>query len=334
MKKTVSFTKNASNIFFHILTQCNLKCRHCYINPDQHGNIILDIEVIKKWLGVFAKKCKNPNVIFLGGEPTLHPHLSEAVRFAKKTGYTSVTIDTNGYLFHDILEKTTPDDLDFISFSLDGPTPETNDSLRGKGSFAQCTAGIKAAKKKGFSVSLIYTVSSANLVQIEKMPELLEDLGVDRFFIQVIGMRGKPAEKEKNNQDIEQVSRSSWMKIVPNVADTVAKSGIVTTYPKVFLAHDEVFECAGLVADNYFIFPNGRVYRCPLCEDFPLHSLRFEGNRLCEAEKINEADLFPLSIPEGCVMNKMIQPDNLSYDTDGNPEYKVACCMLKEKVSF
>jgi len=31
-------------------------------------------------------------------------------------------------------------------------------------------------------------------------------------------------------------------------------------------------------------------------------------------------------------MNKLIQPHNLSYREDGAPEYKIACCLLKEEV--
>jgi hypothetical protein len=99
------------------------------------------------------------------------------------------------------------------------------------------------------------------------------------------------------------------------------------------LEPEERFECAGLVAQNYFIFPNGRVYRCPLCEDHPIHSLVFEDNMLCETESLNESDLFKLNIAEGCVMNKLIQPDNLSYTVGGVPEYKIACCLLKEEIS-
>ena len=48
---------------------------------------------------------------------------------------------------------------------------------------------------------------------------------------------------------------------------------------------------------------------------------------------INETDLFQLSIPEGCVMNKIIQPDNIAYDRDGRPKFKIACCLLKEEVT-
>ena len=116
------------------------------------------------------------------------------------------------------------------------------------------------------------------------------------------------------------------------MAQKIAELGITVSYPKVFLSFDEVFECAGTVAENYFIFPNGRVYRCPLCEDFPLHSMAIQNNMLVKTPKINEVDLFGLNIPEGCVMNKLIQPGNLSYNKKGEPEYKIACCMLKEEV--
>ncbi len=334
MKKTVSFTKKSTNIFFHILTRCNLNCRHCYINPIQHGSNTLSIDTITSWLTLFSKEFNDPNVIFLGGEPTLHAELPAAVKTAKKSGYASVTIDTNGYLFNGIVSKVTPEEVDFFSFSLDGPDEKTNDALRGKGTFDRCTKGIHLAKKKGFNVSLIYTVSSANLHKLEKMPSLIHQLGIDRFFIQVIGMRGNQKVKETDrHQEIGQVSRSDWLKIIPPVAETSAKLGIPTTFPKVFLRKDEPFACAGLVSNNYFIFPNGRVYCCPLCEDYPLHSYEIKDNGLVKTEKINETDLFNLTIPEGCVINKLVQPSNLSYNDRGIPRYKVACCMLKEEVT-
>ncbi|NQT68269.1 MAG: radical SAM protein [Desulfobacteraceae bacterium] len=330
MKKTVAFTKTAVNIFFHILTQCNLKCKHCYINREQHGEQKLSIETIEAWLEVFARKNKTANVIFLGGEPTMHPDLPAAVKSAKKIGYSSITVDTNGYLFHDILSKVAPDEIDYFSFSLDGATRKTNDMIRGHESYDKCIAGIRKAVQAGFSTSLIYTVSTLNIHELDKIPLLLKDLGVNRFFIQVIGLRG---ESVKTGQEKLQVLRSQWLKIIPDVAQQIAELGITVSYPKVFLSSDEIFECAGTVAENYFIFPNGRVYRCPLCEDFPLHSMAIQNNMLVKTPKINEVDLFGLNIPEGCVMNKLIQPGNLSYNQNGEPEYKIACCMLKEEIS-
>ena len=331
--KTVAFTKNSTNIFFHILTKCNLKCRHCYINPGQQGKNTLPLAVITAWLEAFARDSDSKNLIFLGGEPTLHPDLPAAVKYAHNLGFGSITIDTNGYLFHDILSKVKPDEVDFFSFSLDGASRETNDRIRGEGSFDTCIAGIRKASSMGFATSLIFTASSTNIQEVDRLPPLLKDLGIDRFFFQIIGLRGRSAKGNQNQGQKIQVTKPQWLNTIPRVARKIAEFGITVTYPKVFLGPTENFECAGLVADNYFVFPNGRVYRCPLCEDFALHSLIFKNNRLVPAEKLNESDLFQLNIAEGCVMNKLIQPDNLSYDSNGQPEYKIACCLLKEEIS-
>jgi len=329
MEKTVAFQKNARNIFFHILTRCNLKCLHCYINPGQHGTETLSFETITKWLKAFAPKEKTSNLIFIGGEPTMHPQLHRCIKAAGKMGYASITVDTNGFFLNRILEKVTPVELDYFSVGLDGSCREVNDRIRGKGSFNKCVAGIEKARDEGFNVSLIYTVSQMNIHDVKNMPNFLKRLGIDRFFIQIIGIRGRSAKEEKHNL---QLTRKQWAAVVPRVARRAAQLGIHVTYPKLFLGGSERFECAGLVAENYFIFPNGRVYQCPLCEDLPLHAFSFKKNQLQPRPPINEKDLFELSIPEGCVMNKLIQPDNLSYDKQGRPKYKIACCLLKEEI--
>ena len=330
MRKTVSFTRHSANVFFHILTGCNLRCRHCYINRDQHGDETLPLETVETWLNLFARRSVKANIVFLGGEPTLHPELAPMIKKARKFGYDSITVDTNGFLFNNILSKVTPQEVDYFSFSLDGATAATNDMIRGAGSYTACTNGIRQAVNRGFSVSVIFTVSQANMHEIDLMGPLLTSLGVKRFFIQVIGIRGRSAANRTENL---QVARNDWLGTVPAAAEEIARQGITVTFPKVFLEAGDRFECAGRVADNYFVFPNGRVYRCPLCEDFAMHSLMVDGNRLTEREPINENDLFQLDIPEGCVMNKLIQPDNLSYRPDGTPKYRIACCLLKEEIT-
>lgn len=328
-RRTVQFQPHTRNLFLHVLTQCNLSCRHCYINPDQHGRQMLDEETLAKWLALFASRVQETNVIFLGGEPSLNPALPAAVREARRLGYASVTIDTNGFLFHDILEKVTPDEVDYLSFSLDGSTPEVNDPIRGPGVHEVCIGGVRRARARGFAVSVIFTVSRLNIEDLPRMPTLLLELGVERFFVQVIGIRGKPA---RHDEKTLQLSKEEWEEVVPPMAEAAAREGLHVTYPKVFLGLDEPFSCAGLVADNYFVFPNGRVYRCPLCEDFPLHSLEIAGGELRERPPIRESDLYGLEIPEGCVMNRILHPGNIAYDDRGLPLHRIACCMLKEEV--
>lgn len=326
--RTLSFQAQERNIFFHLLTACNLTCRHCYINPSQHGTGTVRRETMEQWLRLFYDPTKRSNLIFLGGEPTLHPDLAHGIKFARKLGYQSITVDTNGFLHHDLLDHITTEDA-VVSFSLDGPSAAINDPLRGEGVFATCTKNLKAAVARGFDVSLIYTVSRLNIDHLHAMPDLLTKLGCKRFFIQVIGLRGKSAGESTSNL---QITPQEWLAVVPQVARLAAAKGIHVLYPKVFLEPNERFACAGNVAENYFIFPNGRVYLCPLCEDFPLHTFQIEENRLVERQGITEKKLFSLDIPEGCVMNKLLQPGNIDYDAAGRLRHRISCCLLKQEI--
>ena len=329
---TVGFKTGERNIFLHLLTACNLSCAHCYINPKEHGSSMLSREQMEKWIRLFSHPAKQSNIVFLGGEPTMHPDLVHGIEVAKSSGY-AVTVDTNGYLFHDFLERVNPAHLDYLSFSLDGPDPQINDPIRGDGVFEVVTANLRKAVARGINTSLIYTVSSRNIAGLERMAPLLEELQVKRFFIQVIGLRGKSAAAAKNAQAPLQVEPDRWLEVVPRVAETVSELGITVIYPKVFLEEGEVFQCAGKVAENFFIFPNGRVYQCPLCEDHPIHSYEIRDDTLVKVDGLTEERFFNLDIAEGCVMNKLLQPDTIAYDDFGKPLHRVSCCLLKQRLS-
>jgi len=285
---------------------------------------------MEKWLELFVDPDKKSNVIFLGGEPTMHPDLSHGIAKAKELGM-AVTVDSNGYLFNDLLEKTSPDLLDYLSFSLDGPDAKVNDPIRGEGVFDVCTANMRKAVQMKYNVSVIYTVSNLNIDHLHRMIPLLSEIGVKRFFIQVIGLRGNSAQDSPGDQGW-QVSPEQWLDIVPRVASSAAEAGIHVTFPKVFLDKEEVFECAGVVTENFFIFPNGRVYRCPLCEDHPIHALEIKDDKLVHRAGLTEDNFFQLNIAEGCVMNKLLQPDTISYDKDGQPQHRISCCLLKQEI--
>ena len=329
--RTVDFKQEERNIFLHLLTGCNLSCRHCYINPSQHGTATLDKATVLKWLRLFVRPEQESNLILLGGEPTMHPDLPDIIRAAKSMRYT-VTVDSNGFLFHNLLSRVTPAELDFLSFSLDGPDASVNDHIRGENVFLTCTENLRQAVSKGFNTSVIYTVSNLNIDALHRMPALLMELGVKRFFIQVIGLRGKSAERGVEPGRDWQVDPERWLEVVPQVAQQAAEMGIHVTFPKVYLDPEEPFACAGEVAENYFIFPNGRVYLCPLCEDYPIHAYFIADDRLQKHDGINEDRFFPLSIPEGCVMNKLLQPDNIEYTAPNKPKHRISCCLLKQEI--
>ena len=52
--------------------------------------------------------------------------------------YASITVDTNGFFFNRILDRVTPEEVDYFSVGLDGSCKEVNDAIRGKGSYDRC----------------------------------------------------------------------------------------------------------------------------------------------------------------------------------------------------
>lgn len=49
-------------------------------------------------------------------------------------------------------------------------------------------------------------------------------------------------------------------------------------------------------------------------------------------EGLSEERFFQLNIAEGCVMNKLLQPDTLDYDGEGRPTHRISCCLLKQEI--
>lgn len=90
---------------FALTDRCNLNCEFCS-NANREGNE-LSVDEIRDVLTVF-RDMGALSVEFTGGEPTLHPHINEIIRFAHLLGY-SIGIKTNGV---GILSRV---DLDMIS---------------------------------------------------------------------------------------------------------------------------------------------------------------------------------------------------------------------------
>ena len=84
--------------FEHILTDhCNLKCENCSMHSPFLDEEFSELEVFKRDLDVMSKIMKVEKFRFIGGEPTLHPQLSEFIQAVKDSGMAdSIAICTNG----------------------------------------------------------------------------------------------------------------------------------------------------------------------------------------------------------------------------------------------
>src|ERR1017187_7126621 len=115
----------------------------------------------------------------LGGEPTLHPSFTDAVRFAGRLGYEHVITTTNAQ--PPALRKfrrMTPEDFAYIQVSLDGGSAASHDAVRGAGTFDAALATTADLTERGFDTRIICTVSQANRADALRLLDLADELGV------------------------------------------------------------------------------------------------------------------------------------------------------------
>lgn len=83
----------------HITDHCNLNCRGCGHFSNLCPPTFLDLEVFRSDMAAMAAKLRVEQIYLLGGEPLLHPQVSEFIRAAREYfPDTRIYVVTNGSL--------------------------------------------------------------------------------------------------------------------------------------------------------------------------------------------------------------------------------------------
>jgi len=117
----------------NIVDQCNLNCKGCAHFSNICDNNFVSLDKYKHDLEMIAEKFYLYNFRLLGGEPLLHPQLSELVDYTRKILPNSrIIIVTNGLLINKLSENTLKKLSEsgvIISISLYEPTFQMLDSI-------------------------------------------------------------------------------------------------------------------------------------------------------------------------------------------------------------
>lgn len=177
---------------------CNNHCAFCVQGRKREFLPAKKKKEVEDSLREAYKKGKR-EVVFTGGEPTLHPNFLELVTFAKKTGFQEIQIQTNGRMFAylDFCKKTIQAGATLFSPALHGADAKTHDFLTEiPGSFEQTTEGIRNLKKSGQYVMTNSVITKKNYKQIPELAKLLVNLGVDQFQFAFVHILGSAAENK------------------------------------------------------------------------------------------------------------------------------------------
>jgi len=174
---------------WHITARCNLRCLHCYQDTFA-GEGELDWKGLKQVcdniLDGMKKQDRRLTVTLTGGEPFLKKELWAIIDYLCGSPYVAnIGIITNGFLTGDNVRQIK--DYPLISdiyISLDGASRETNDSIRGKGSFDASLKGIRLLKSFNLPVFIMYTLLERNMNEAAQLLDLCKELSADGFILE------------------------------------------------------------------------------------------------------------------------------------------------------
>ncbi len=151
--------KGPTQLVLDITNRCNLRCLHCFNSSGDGNNELSDKEIIRLIFEIV--RIRPFNVCFSGGEPLLRRNLLfDCLEILASNSIRTVVL-TNGTLLNKKTIKTFLKlKVQEIEVSLDGPTEEIHNRLRGNSFFIKIIETLKTLKEMQFpqyEVSLVIT---------------------------------------------------------------------------------------------------------------------------------------------------------------------------------
>ncbi len=191
---------------------CNLKCAHCLVSsgPDRQQGLATEriADAVDQAVALGAER-----LFFTGGEPLARPGILELIERVVKTHGRGLVVLTNGTLFEgDRLKrlvrvseeagKVASDQVALgdttalmpglrIQVSLDGPTAEINDPVRGAGTFQRILDGIDTAVAAGLRPTVSVSILRHNLGALGDIVRLAHEHGVHNVHLLWPHRRGR-----------------------------------------------------------------------------------------------------------------------------------------------
>ncbi|MEJ2200741.1 MAG: mycofactocin radical SAM maturase [Desulfuromonadaceae bacterium] len=245
------------NLTWEVTLLCNLRCRHCLSSsaepaPDELTTAeALDLVDQLHEARVFQ-------INFGGGEPFMRPDFEQILDACHSKGIMTC-ISTNGTLIDEArVERLSRTRLVAIQVSLDGVKQETNEGIRGKGTYEAAIKAVKLLAKTDIPTSINTVLTSTNADEIPAMHALAEELGVS-FRVSRFRPSGRGAEnwQELSPTPEQLVDFSKWL----------AEAGDIRTGDSFFSLTSQERQGLGLnlcgaAKLTCCIGPTGKAYPC------------------------------------------------------------------------
>lgn len=257
---------------------CNLNCKHC-INGDFLGDNKdeLNAETFEKIINDISKIYKIDYLHMLGGEPTVKKDFLEICEILEKNkiefGFNTNSLLFKGELSKNIISKKY---LKSIVFSVEGPSQEINDEIRGKKVFNKIINSINEANQNKYlfnsnvSLEINFVISKKNYKYISEMIELCLDKNINRLNILAMIEEGNAKESgysiDMNEQIYSMIEIAKYLPIIEGklVIDPKFTRPLARKYMKEVLNLEFPESAHGCGAGLIFGFMDnkGRIFPC------------------------------------------------------------------------
>src|SRR5712692_4683676 len=186
-------TDRLRELWLHVNDFCNLSCAHCLVSsgPDRAQGLSTErlLDVIDQGVSLGVER-----FFFTGGEPLARPDAIDLARRIVVDHGRELVILTNGTLFSGVrferLVELAGERLR-VQISLDGASADTNDPIRGEGTFERVLAGVRTAVAAGLRPSLTMTLVQRNLEDVGPFVRLAASLGIHNVHLLWPHRRGR-----------------------------------------------------------------------------------------------------------------------------------------------
>lgn len=330
--ETVKPTKPVPAIDVYATYRCNLRCSHCFLGSKLDEATHFDFELLQALIEV-APSWGTEEITFLGGEPSLYPHLAQAIRMVQERGMGARIVTNGQRSFENFMDTFDGPQFPHVCFSIDGSSSEVNDAMRGRGAFDRLVRSIAAANKKGYTTSGIISLDRSNADDCEQLLELCAGLGFRYVNVHYVTNRGFASEKSV-------LSIAEWSSVVRRLERKSETIELDVRIERTF-ASQKGFAggCAVREESNLMFFPDGRVFMCAMFIDVKgAHSYTWTRaglvpNRVGVSErKICERET-PVHCPAMALVNSAVHDEALRQGMAVRCIYDKSCLRLGRELA-
>lgn len=183
------------NLMVELLTNCNERCKHCYISSFEHKGLSTDD--LKGVIFQF-RKLGGLNLSFTGGEIFLRPDLFELIKYARSL-YLRVFLLTNGTLIdEDVAKQLKELNVAELSISLYSMDEAIHDEVTGvKNSLKRTLRGISFASKYNIPIVIKTPIMTINKDSYRDVKKFCDENNYEFIASALIFSKNDGCEKPK-----------------------------------------------------------------------------------------------------------------------------------------